>query len=114
VQNEGADYQHSDGPHGCEVPSDYNNALGSFLPKPLQVIPGDALHSYFLYRNCFVFLAVLRHCILLFLGEAITVLVNGMSYCLFDLGLRCTTFLVRGQQHIPFISIISQQKVSTL
>jgi len=51
VQNEGADYQHSDGPHGCEVLSEYNKALGSPLPVPLQVIPGAALHSCFLYRN---------------------------------------------------------------
>jgi len=39
MQKEGADYQHSNGPHGYEVPSEDNNAIGSPLPLPLRVIP---------------------------------------------------------------------------
>jgi hypothetical protein len=39
VQKEGADYQHSNGPHDCEVPSEDDNALGIPLPLPLRVIP---------------------------------------------------------------------------
>ena len=42
VQNEGADYQHSDGSHGSEVPSEDNNALSSALPVTLWVMSYDA------------------------------------------------------------------------
>jgi hypothetical protein len=55
VQNESADYQHSDGRHSCEVHSECNNAHGSPLPLTLPLIPGDALYPNVLYRNLFVF-----------------------------------------------------------
>jgi hypothetical protein len=55
VQKEGADYQHSNGPHGCEVPSEDDNALGSLLPLPLRVIPPVMLCTLTFYTIIVLF-----------------------------------------------------------
>jgi len=86
VQKEGTDYQHSNGLHGCEVPSEDNNAYGSPLPVSLRVIPPVMLCTLTLY-TIIVFSAIRRQIILLFLDGTVIVLAGGMSYCLFDLGL---------------------------
>jgi hypothetical protein len=40
VQDEGANFQHSDKPHGCEVPTEGSTkTLGSPLSVPLLVLP---------------------------------------------------------------------------
>jgi hypothetical protein len=41
VQNEGADCQCSDGPHGCEVPSDNDN-----FPSVLMIFEKNKLTFY--------------------------------------------------------------------
>jgi len=49
------------------------------------VIHSDAL--YFTFYTIIVLFYCLHHTSLLFLSETITIPVDGMSYCLFDLGL---------------------------
>jgi hypothetical protein len=103
MQNKGADYQHSNGLHGCGVPSEDNNALGSPLPLPLQVIPPMMLCTLTFYTWIVLLSPILRQIILLFLDGTITVLVGGMSYCLFDLGLRVrSSWYLDINRHLPF------------
>jgi hypothetical protein len=95
LQIEGAYYHYSNRPYGWEVPSE-DNALGSPLPLPLRVIPSVMLCTQTFYTCLlFCFSAILCQIILLFVFETITVLLVGMSYCLFDLrlGVRSAWYL---------------------
>jgi len=112
VQHEGAEGQHRDGSHGCEVPSEESNAFASPLP---------VLREWFvmmLGTLTFYTVIVLFFCRTLSHKFVVSRWNNNCPrWCVmlfFWLRSRYTNFLVPGHQQKPCISITSQQRLSTL
>lgn len=108
VQNEGAYCQQSNGPHGCEVPSE-DNAYGSPLPLPLRVIPPVMLCTLSFYTWI-----VLFFCHTLSNYFVVSRWNNNCPCCWYVILFvwpwsRCAIFLVSGHQQTPCISVTSQQ-----
>lgn len=114
VQIKGIYCHHSNGPHGCEVRSDDDNAPGSPLPLPLRVIPSVMLWTLTFYTRI-----VLFFCHTLSNYFVVSLWNKNCPFCWYVILFvwprsRCAIFLVSGHLpntlHFSYITTITFQQ----